>query len=211
MRASFLSATNRRLRPWRSSHMQRRRTPIRSCLSETSPQTSLRCSGAPPSMQPLALPAHFSPPSKSGGYARRITKLGQLARGRRSRFVSGPPFAHAPGTSRFPFTRLSGKSALITPSCSRSGPARAGPGGSVHTLSRDLPKGVEMGSPSLVRRGKNWWLHTPIEKTFTAPDKVERQITTHPETKMCAVDLNLDRHLAVCSIQTVEGTILATS
>src|SRR5215468_5650148 len=66
----------------------------------------------------------------------------------------------------------------------------------VHTLSRDLPKGFEMGSPSLVRRGKNWWLHTPIEKTFTAPDKVERQITTNPETKICAVDLNLDRHLA---------------
>jgi len=81
----------------------------------------------------------------------------------------------------------------------------------VHTLSRDLPKGFEMGSPSLVRRGKNWRLHTPIEKTFTAPDKVERQITTNPETKICAVDLNLDRHLAVCSIQTVEGTILATS
>src|SRR5215470_10912055 len=81
----------------------------------------------------------------------------------------------------------------------------------IHTFSRELPEGFEMGSPSLVRRGKNWWLHTPIEKTFTAPDKVERQITTNPETKICAVDLNLDRHLAVCSIQTVEGTILATS
>jgi len=81
----------------------------------------------------------------------------------------------------------------------------------VHTLSRDLPKGFEMGSPSLVRRGKNWWLHTPIEKTFTAPDTVEQQITTNPETKMCAVDLNLDRHLPLCSIQTVEGTRLSTS
>ncbi len=28
---------------------------------------------------------------------------------------------------------------------------------------------------------------------------------------MCAVDLNLNEHLAVCSIQTVEGTILATT
>jgi hypothetical protein len=28
---------------------------------------------------------------------------------------------------------------------------------------------------------------------------------------MCAVDLNLDDHLAVCTIQTVEGTILATT
>ena len=68
-----------------------------------------------------------------------------------------------------------------------------------------------MGSPSLVRRGKQWWLHTPIEKTFAAPAKVEQQITTNPQTRICAVDLNLDQHIAVCSVQTVEGTILATS
>ena len=29
-------------------------------------------------------------------------------------------------------------------------------------------------------------------------------------TRICAVDLNLDEHLAVCTVQTVEGTILAT-
>jgi putative transposase len=68
-----------------------------------------------------------------------------------------------------------------------------------------------MGSPSLVRRGKQWWLHTPIEKTFAAPANVEQQITTNPQTRICAVDLNLDQHIAVCSVQTVEGTILATS
>jgi putative transposase len=28
---------------------------------------------------------------------------------------------------------------------------------------------------------------------------------------MCAVDLNLHEHLAVCTVQTVEGTILATT
>jgi transposase len=81
----------------------------------------------------------------------------------------------------------------------------------VHTLSRELPTGFEMGSPSLVRREKNWWLHTPIEKTFPAPAKVEQQVSSNPQTKVCSVDLNLDRHLAVCSVQTAEGTILATS
>jgi putative transposase len=66
-----------------------------------------------------------------------------------------------------------------------------------------------LGSPQLVRHGKQWWLHTSIEKTFPAPSKVAEQLT-HPETKICAVDLNLGEHLAVCTVQTVEGTILAT-
>jgi len=81
----------------------------------------------------------------------------------------------------------------------------------VRLLSRDLPEGFERGSPSLVRKGKQFWLHTPIDKTFAAPANVEQQITTNPQTRICAVDLNLDQHLAVCSVQTVEGTILATS
>jgi putative transposase len=81
----------------------------------------------------------------------------------------------------------------------------------VRVLSRDLPDGFQMGSPSLVRKGTQWWLHTPIEKTFAAPATVEQQVTTNPNTRICAVDLNLDRHLAVCSVQTVDGTILATS
>jgi hypothetical protein len=42
----------------------------------------------------------------------------------------------------------------------------------IHKLSRELPIGFEMGSPSLVCKGKNWWVHAPIEKTFIAPDKV---------------------------------------
>ena len=79
----------------------------------------------------------------------------------------------------------------------------------IRTLARDLPEGFELGSPQLVRHGKQWWLHTSIEKTFTAPPKVAEQIT-HPETKICAVDLNLGEHIAVCTVQTVEGTILAT-
>jgi putative transposase len=80
----------------------------------------------------------------------------------------------------------------------------------VRTTGRKIPEGVELGSPQLVRRGGTWWLHTPIEKSFASPPKIEKQITTTKDTKICAVDLNLDKHLAVCTVQTVEGTILAT-
>src|SRR5260221_6199681 len=66
-----------------------------------------------------------------------------------------------------------------------------------------------MQSPALVRRGKQWWLHAPIEKTFTAPPKIAEQVTS-TATKICAVDLNINEHIAVCTVQTVEGTIIAT-
>ena len=79
----------------------------------------------------------------------------------------------------------------------------------VRILARDLPAGFELGSPQLVRHGKQWWLHISIEKTFATPPKVAEQITS-PETKICAVDLNLGEPIAVCTVQTVEGTILAT-
>jgi len=79
----------------------------------------------------------------------------------------------------------------------------------VRTLSRDLPKGYARQSPALVRRGQKWWLHTPIAKTFSRPAPIAEQITKS-ETKICSVDLNLGEQLAVCTVQTVEGTILAT-
>ena len=79
----------------------------------------------------------------------------------------------------------------------------------VRTLGRNVPEGFEMGSPTLVRKGQQWWLHTPIEKSFTAPPRIAEQITK-TETKICSVDLNLNEQLAVCTVQTVEGTILAT-
>jgi len=75
---------------------------------------------------------------------------------------------------------------------------------------RGLPPTVEMGSPSLVRHGKQWWLHTPLEKQFSSPPKIEKQVTIQTDTNICAVDLNINEQLAVCTIQTVEGTILAT-
>ncbi len=76
---------------------------------------------------------------------------------------------------------------------------------------REVPSDAEMGSPQLIRHGKQWWLHTPVEKQFKNPGKIEKQVTTHPETKMCAVDLNINENIAVCTIQTVEGSILATT
>lgn len=73
-----------------------------------------------------------------------------------------------------------------------------------------LPDGWEAGSPSLVLHGRQWWLHTPIEKQLASPGKVEKQVTTHPDLRICGVDLNIKEHLAVCTIQTREGTVLAT-
>jgi len=80
----------------------------------------------------------------------------------------------------------------------------------VRITGRELPNDVEIESPQLIRHGKQWWLHTPIEKQFTSPSNIEKQLTTNAQTKICAVDLNLNEQLAVCTIQTVEGTILAT-
>jgi putative transposase len=61
----------------------------------------------------------------------------------------------------------------------------------VRITGREIPDGVEMESPSLIRRGKHWWLHTPIEKQFKSPAKIEKQVTTNAQTKICSVDLNL--------------------
>ena len=80
----------------------------------------------------------------------------------------------------------------------------------VRITGRELPVDVKMGSPSLVRRGNQWWLHTPIEKQLSSPPTIEKLVTANAETTICVVDLNMNEHLAVCTIQTVEGTILAT-
>ena len=80
----------------------------------------------------------------------------------------------------------------------------------VRITGRKLPTDAEIGSPQLIRKGAQWWLHTPIERQFQSPGKIEKQVTSNPETKICAVDLNLNENIAVCTIQTVEGSILAT-
>src|SRR6266536_5995643 len=75
---------------------------------------------------------------------------------------------------------------------------------------RDLPEGWDVESPTLVQDGQHWNLHTAIEKKFSAPCKVEQQFTTQAQTRICSVDLNITQHLAVCTILTVEGTVVAT-
>ncbi len=80
----------------------------------------------------------------------------------------------------------------------------------VRITGRELPASGEIGSPQLIRRGTQWWLHTPVEKQFKSHGKIEKQVTTTAQTKICAVDLNINENIAVCTIQTVEGSILAT-
>ncbi len=50
----------------------------------------------------------------------------------------------------------------------------------------------------------------PLEKQFKSPGKIEKQIKTAASTCLCAVDLNINEQLAVCTIRTVEGSTLAT-
>src|SRR5437016_9533537 len=75
---------------------------------------------------------------------------------------------------------------------------------------QDLPAKWEMGSAQLVRHGARWWLHTPLKQALPKPGKVEHQLSTNPDVRICSVDLNITKHLAVCTIQTVEGTVMAT-
>ena len=75
---------------------------------------------------------------------------------------------------------------------------------------QDIPYGWDVESPTLVQDGHHWKLHTAIQKKFSSPAKVEQQVTRSPEGRICSVDLNITKHLAVCTIQTVEGTVVAT-
>jgi len=75
---------------------------------------------------------------------------------------------------------------------------------------RELPGAWNVESPTLVQDGQHWNLHTAVQKKFASPGKVEHQLSTNPKTRICSVDLNITKHLAVCTIQTVEGTVVAT-
>jgi IS605 OrfB family transposase len=75
---------------------------------------------------------------------------------------------------------------------------------------RDLPGEWDVESPTLVQDGHYWKLHTAVQKKFASPAKVEQQVSTNSETRICSIDLNITKHLAVCTILTVEGTVVAT-
>src|SRR5690348_4167846 len=67
----------------------------------------------------------------------------------------------------------------------------------VRITGREIPEGFSLCSPQLVRRGKQWYLHTPVEQKITSPVKIEKQIKTKENMKICAIDLNMDGALAV--------------
>ncbi|GAC1518288.1 MAG: hypothetical protein NVS3B14_20520 [Ktedonobacteraceae bacterium] len=75
---------------------------------------------------------------------------------------------------------------------------------------RELPEDWEVKSPQIVQRGKRWWLHTFVEKDVSNPGTVKEQVMSTPDVRVCAVKLNASDSLAVCTIQTREGTTLAT-
>jgi IS605 OrfB family transposase len=74
---------------------------------------------------------------------------------------------------------------------------------------RDLPEGWAAGSPQVVKRGRRFYLHTPVTRNVPRPEKAEQQLQD-PHTRLCAVDLNVNDALAVCVILTADGTALAT-
>lgn len=80
----------------------------------------------------------------------------------------------------------------------------------VRITGREISEGFELCSPQLVRRGDHWYLHTPCEKKIKKPVKIEKQIKTISGTRICAVDLNINEQLAVCTIRDVKGSTLAT-
>jgi len=75
---------------------------------------------------------------------------------------------------------------------------------------RELPGDWDVGSLQVVQRGKRWWLHTFVKKDVSTPGTVKEQVTNTPDVWVCAVTFNAKDALAVCTIQTREGTALAT-
>ena len=73
-----------------------------------------------------------------------------------------------------------------------------------------IPDGWAMGSPTAVPKGSHWHLHVSIQKQESLyPKKAEIQ-RQDAKTIICAVDLNISRNLACCTIQRSDGTIIAT-
>jgi putative transposase len=76
---------------------------------------------------------------------------------------------------------------------------------------RDIPEGWKMASPQIVRRGRRWQLHIPATRDpFKYPAEVREQLSDPHKTRLCAVDLNMNDDLAVCTIQKADGAVVAT-
>ena len=70
-----------------------------------------------------------------------------------------------------------------------------------------IPEPWEGGSPTLVRKGKNLWLHTSITKEIPKPPKVQEQVEAS-DFRVCAIDLNLDGPPGAYSILDSNGTAM---
>jgi putative transposase len=75
---------------------------------------------------------------------------------------------------------------------------------------RGIPDGWQMGSPQLVRKGNRWMLHTPVTLEFERPKRAQVQLENNPTARVCAVDLNINDSLAVCTILQADGIVVAT-
>ena len=74
-----------------------------------------------------------------------------------------------------------------------------------------LPEDWKGGSPQAVRHGSRWWLHVPVRRTLESkPQKAADQVAANPDLLLCAVDLNINDALAVCTVQRVDGTVVAS-
>jgi putative transposase len=74
-----------------------------------------------------------------------------------------------------------------------------------------LPAEWDHGSPQAVRHGERWWLHVPVSCVLPSrPQKAAVQLAADPALLLCAVDLNINDALAVCTVQQVDGTVVAS-
>jgi transposase len=74
-----------------------------------------------------------------------------------------------------------------------------------------LPIDWKGGSPQAVRHGSRWWLHVPVRRTLPwRPQKAADQLAANSDLLLCAVDLNINDALAVCTVQRVDGTVVAS-
>jgi IS605 OrfB family transposase len=63
----------------------------------------------------------------------------------------------------------------------------------------------------VVRHGERWWLHVLVRRDLpTRPQKAAVQLAADPAPLLCAVDLNINDALAVCTVQRVDGTVVAS-
>src|SRR5215469_1108051 len=115
-------------------------------------------------------------------------------------------FRRAVGTDQSPCTPDSGKSARSRVSCSSCGQGAVGRGS--HAASRAV------NFPLPGTRSAQRWYKTASTGTCTQSCRRSSphlpRSSTNQATRICSVDLNIAKHLAVCTILTVEGTVVAT-